>query len=137
MNKYTLETLSVGLEESFEVEITSEMQSAFCMFTKDVNPMHTDIQYANSKGFDKPLVYGMLTASFYSTLVGVYLPGKYCLFQECTLSFNAPVYIGDRLTISGLVKEVNSTLKRITIKARIRNQSAKTVSKATLVVGLV
>ena len=47
-----------------------------------------------------------------------------------------PVYIGDRLSVTGKITELNEALKRITIKARIRNQKGETVSRATLAVGV-
>lgn len=136
MNKYTMRDICVGIVESFTVEITKEMQDAFTKITGDINPMHIDYQYAIDNGFQQEIVYGMLTASFYSTLVGVYLPGKYCLFHECDVSFNKPVYVGDVLTVVGEVVEIHEVFNRITIKAFIKNQEGKKVSKAMLIVGI-
>jgi acyl dehydratase len=78
----------------------------------------------------------MLTASFYSTLVGVYLPGKYAIFQEADINFRSPAYIGDTLTVKGKITEIDPVLKRIYIKAEIQNQYGKKVSTAALAVGL-
>jgi acyl dehydratase len=41
----------------------------------DINPLHLDRDYARARGFPDVVVYGLLASSFYSTLVGVYLPG--------------------------------------------------------------
>jgi len=119
----------------FEVTVTSEMMDQFLAISGDNNPMHVDSNYAKSKGYPDRLVYGMMTASFYSTLVGVYLPGKYCLLQELKTSFYNPVYIGDSLTIKGVVTEKNMGLRRIEISAKIVNQSGKKISKAKIMVG--
>ena len=74
-------------------------------------------------GGDKDrMVYGMYTASLYSMLVGVYLPGERRLFHECDIHFCAPVYIGDVLTVRGSVKEIDPRFSRIVLKAEIRNQ---------------
>lgn len=78
----------------------------------------------------------MCTASLYSTLVGVYLPGKKCLFRECNVQWPNPVYIGDTLTVYGEVKEKDERINTITIKAYIKNQDGKKVSRATLVCGV-
>lgn len=136
MNHYSLEDLSVGMSEEFQVVITKEMHETFTKLTGDVNPMHMTEEYAKEHGYDGRLVYGMLTASFYSTLVGVYLPGERCVFHEIKTTFNAPVYEGDELTIKGTVEEIHEMFKRVKIKAEIRNGSGKKVSRATLVVGL-
>lgn len=136
MNHYSLEDLSVGMSEEFQVVITKEMHETFTKLTGDVNPMHMTEEYAKEHGYDGRLVYGMLTASFYSTLVGVYLPGEHCVFHEVKTTFNAPVYEGDELTIKGTVEEIHEMFKRVKIKAEIRNGAGKKVSRATLIVGL-
>jgi len=139
-NELRPEDIALGYEvifpsESEGVTITEDMHNNFTKTTGDINPMHIDNDFAKAKGFNGVLCYGMLTASFYSTLVGVYIPGKYAIFQEADISFQKPVHIGDSLRIKGKVSEINEILKRITIKAEIRNQRNERVSKATLVVG--
>lgn len=136
MNHYTISELETGKKETFTVRITEEMQETFMQLTGDVNPMHREDEYAREKGFEGRLAYGMLTASFYSTLVGVYLPGERCLFQECDVSWRKPVYIGDELTVTGEVKEKDERWQRVIIKASMVNQKGEKVSKATLVVGI-
>jgi 3-hydroxybutyryl-CoA dehydratase len=138
-NEARLGDLLVGQEVSFPEEglpVTAEMQHLFLGLTGDNSPCHMDEGFAIEKGFRGRLVYGMLTASFYSTLVGVYLPGKYALFQEAHIDFCSPVYTGDTLTVKGKITEIDPVLKRVYIKAEIRNQSGKKVSKASLAVGL-
>lgn len=78
----------------------------------------------------------MLTASFYSKLVGVYLPGEKCLFRQCDIQWPRPVYIGDALTVVGKVEEKDDRVHTIKIKAFIKNQKGEKVSRATLIVGV-
>ena len=68
MNKYKFEDIRIGLEEEFKANITEEMVKEFREITGDINPLHNDIEYAKSKGYDDKVVYGMLTSSFLSTL---------------------------------------------------------------------
>ena len=137
MNEYKLEDMYVGMTEEFSVEITEGMQNNFRESTGDINPIHSDKNFAKEKGFDNVLVFGMLTASFFSTLVGVYLPGKNCLFQECKdIRFHSPVFIGDSLKITGQVVEIDNRFNRITVKASIRNQEGKKVCSAKLIAGV-
>ena len=136
MNHYTFEDLHVGMKESFTVEITEKMQRAFTDMSGDVNPMHLDKNECLAEGYRDCLVYGMCTASFYSTLVGVYLPGEKCLFHQCEVEWPAPVYIGDTLTVTGTVKEADPQFRRIVIKAEMRNQDNVKVSRAKLTVGI-
>lgn len=137
MNEYKLEDITLGMTEEFKVKITQKMQNDFRENSGDINPMHSDKSFAKEKGFEKPLVFGMLTASFFSSLVGVYLPGKNCLFQECKeIRFHSPVFVGDELTVKGEVIEIDERFRRITIKATIRNQEQKKVCSGKLIAGV-
>ena len=132
MKEYKFNDINIGLGESFEVLITDSMVDSFREITGDINPLHTDCNYAKSKGYPDMVVYGMLTSSFYSTLVGLYLPGKHSLLQAINISFNVPVFIGDRLIVYGEVTYINEAYKQLEIKAFITNQNNKKVSKAKI-----
>ncbi|MBT5231624.1 MAG: dehydratase [Methylococcales bacterium] len=136
MNNYLFKDIYVGLEHAFDATIDASMQEKFIAISNDTNPLHTDVSYAKSKGFDGTLVHGLLTSSFYSTLVGVYLPGKFCILQGIDISFSKPVYLNDHLHISGKVKYINEAYQQIEIKAIISNQDNVKISKATIKVGI-
>ncbi len=131
-NDFALEDLQVGQQEQFTVSITADKQALFTILSGDVNPIHLDTEYAQAKGFDDCVVYGMCTASFYSTLVGVYLPGKRCLFLEACIQWPRPVYIGDTLKITGVIKSIDTRFRIAELGSKITNQHGKIVSKAKL-----
>ena len=136
MNEYTYEEITVGQKESFEVTVTDEMMASFCAITGDINPLHNDSDYAVSKGHPGRVVYGMLTGSLLSTLAGVYLPGKRSLIQEVKIKFPKPVYIGDTLTVEGVVEEKHDSYSLIIIKVTIKNQKGEKVCRARMQVGV-
>lgn len=137
MNSYTMQELEEGKTKAeFDVIITEQMMDSFCQLSGDKNPMHFDCEYAKSKGMKEKTVYGMLVASFYSQLVGMYLPGKFCLLHEIKINFNKPVYSGDILHISGIIKEKKELFQRVVIVARIHNQDKEKVSSAVITVGV-
>jgi 3-hydroxybutyryl-CoA dehydratase len=136
VNEYKFLDIVLGLEESFEVKIDVSKMDKFLDISNDINPLHIDNNYAKEKGFSSRVVYGLLTSSFYSTLVGVYLPGKYGILQGVDIQFSKPVYIGDTLKISGKVIYINIAYKQIEIKAFITNQNNEKVSKATIKTGV-
>lgn len=76
MNAYKISDISVGMKESFTCTVTAEMMRKFLDITADENPLHTDESFAKTKGFPSRVVYGMLTASFISTLGGFIFPGS-------------------------------------------------------------
>jgi 3-hydroxybutyryl-CoA dehydratase len=136
MNEYKFSDIEIGLEESFKVKIDASKMDKFLDISNDINPLHVDSNYAKKKGFSGRVVYGLLTSSFYSTLVGVHLPGKYCILQGIDIQFSKPVYIGDALKISGKVSYINESYKQIEIRASITNQNNEKISKATIKTGV-
>jgi 3-hydroxybutyryl-CoA dehydratase len=136
MNEYKFSDIEIGLEESFEVKIDASKMDKFLDISNDINPLHVDSNYAKKKGFPGRVVYGLLTSSFYSTLVGVHLPGKHCILQGIDIQFSKPVYIGDALKISGKVSYINEAYKQIEIRAFITNQNNEKVSRATIKTGV-
>jgi len=136
MNSYKFDDINVGLEGSFSVKVDSEKLDKFLEISGDLNPLHSNAEYSKSKGFSDRVVYGMLTSSFFSTLVGVYLPGKYCILQGIDIQFSNPVYIDDILTITGKVSYINEAYKQLELKAVIINQDNTKISKATIKVGV-
>lgn len=136
MNRYTYEEIEVGTKASFEVTVTQQMQDAFTSITGDENPLHLSDDFAAAKGYPGRVVYGMLTASFYSTLAGMYLPGENSLIHSVEVKCARPVFVGDKLTVEGRVEEKNDTYRLVKLKAVIRNEKGEKVSKAVMQVGI-
>ena len=136
MNHYILADIQPGLTHSFTVTITQEMMDQFHAITGDCSPIHMDAAYAAQRGYAAPVVYGMLGASFFSTLAGVHLPGEHCLLHSVESKFSKPIFVGDTLTISGKVSEVNETFREITIKATITNQDGVKVTRGVIKAGV-
>lgn len=136
MKEYTISEIEIGMRESFQKKITKEMEDAFREISGDNNPLHKDDEFAmelSSGKFLNHVTFGMLTASLYSTMAGMYLPGKYSLIHSFDeLSFMNPVYTGDILTARGEVIAKNEDLKLIQLKVVIRNQNNKVVSRAKM-----
>lgn len=136
MNQYTLADMTPGLTESFTVTVTEEMMAAFEAITGDCSPIHVDADYAKGRGYPGRVVYGMLGASFFSTLVGVYLPGEHCLLHGVECKFAKPIFIGDTLTVTGTVTNVSEAMAEAEIKAVITNQDGKRVTRGVIRAGL-
>jgi Acyl dehydratase len=136
MNKFSYEDLQIGLSQEFLTEITQDMMEQFRSITGDINPLHNDKKFAEGKGYDGCVVYGMLVSSFYSTLAGVYLPGERSLIQSIDIKMVKPVFVGDRLTVRGEVQERHDTFKMVRLKCQITNQLGKKGSKAVMQIGV-
>ena len=136
MNNYTIDQLYDGMTESFKVVITDKMMDSFREITGDVNPLHMSDDYAKEKNFDSKVVFGMLSSSFLSTLAGVYLPGKRSLIREVDVKMKKPVYVGDELTVSGQVCDIDAELNIFYIKVTITNQNGDKVLRGKMQMGI-
>jgi 3-hydroxybutyryl-CoA dehydratase len=136
MNTFTFDELKLGQSISFKATVTKEDFESFKAHSHDVNPLHNDEDYAKSQGFPSRVAYGMLSASYFSTLAGVYLPGQYALIHTVNLKFLKPVYEGDVLSISGEIVDLNETFHFIEVKAVIHNQHNTAICKAQMQIGV-
>lgn len=135
MNHYSINDLTIGHRESFTTEITSDMFDKFREITGDINPLHNNEDFAKDLGRKGRVAFGMLTASFLSTLAGVYLPGERSLIHSVETKFTKPVYIGDVLNVSGEVLEINDTVNQIVLRVEIKNQNEEKVLRGKMKVG--
>ena len=136
MNRFTYDELFFFFFAVFTREIIVEMMGQFRAVSGDNNPLHVNVDFARTHGFSDRVVYGMLTASLYSCLVGEHLPGERCLLQCVYSDFLHPVFIGDTLRVEGKITEKNDSVRQIVVKAVIRNQNGEKVSKARIEVGV-
>ena len=135
MNTYRWEDMAIGLKQSFEAVFTEEMMHGFAAISGDHNPLHVDVNYALTHGYPSPVVFGLMSSSLYSRLVGMYLPGQFALLQGIDIDFSAPCFAGETLMVEGEVSFLNEAYHRFEIRGRIRKVDRKLVSKSTIRVG--
>ena len=123
--EYTFDEIMLGVKTKFTVQITESTINEFARISGDHNPLHMNEQYAAKTQFSKRVCHGMLLASFFSRLVGMYMPGKNALYFSQTLNFQTPCFVGDKVTIEGEVIDKSQSTKIITIKTTAHNQVGK------------
>ncbi len=121
------EDIEVNDEIKFNVTITEEMIDNFAALSGDYNPMHTNQEYASNTDFGKKICHGMLLASFFSRLVGMYIPGKKALYFSQSLNFRNPCFINDEVTIIGIIIEKKLSTKMIKLKTIIKNLKGQVI----------
>jgi len=103
------------------------MLDDFARLSGDYNPLHMNENYAYSTIFKRRVCHGMLVASFFSRLVGMYIPGKNALYFSQTLKFIHPCFIDDTLKIEGKVLDKSESTKLITLKTSVFNDMGKCI----------
>lgn len=129
--EYSFDEIKVGLIHNFEVIIDEELIKKFANISGDFNPLHMDEQYAKETKFGKRVVHGMLLASFFSRLVGMYLPGKNALYFSQNLNFVEPCFIGDKIIVQGEIMDKSEATKIIKLKTSIKNKEGKLLVEGT------
>ena len=123
--EYKFDEIILGTKTKFTVEINVSMINEFAKISGDNNPLHMDEYYASKTQFGKRVCHGMLLASFFSRLIGMYMPGKNALYFSQTLNFQTPCFVGDLITIEGEVIDKSQSTRIITIKTIAYNQTDK------------
>lgn len=124
--KYT--EIKIGDKAEVIHTITETDISKFVDLTGDDNKLHVDKDFAGRTEFKKPVVHGMLGASFISTLIGTKLPGDGALWFSQTLKFLKPVRVGDTINVLAEVISKNDKTKVIELKTVIYNQNKQIVT---------
>lgn len=133
INNYSFEDISIGMQEDFTRTITEHDVVTFAALSGDHNPLHLDAEYAKKTPFKQRLVHGMLFGSLCSTLVGMHLPGKKCLYLSQTLVFRNPVFINDTVHVQGEVIAKSDSTRLITIEITITTRDKVAVTGTAVV----
>ena len=122
---YSFNEIKIGLEHHFEISINEKLEEDFAQISGDFNPLHMDEQYAKETKFGKRVCHGMLLGSFFSRLIGMYLPGKNALYFSQNLNFIEPCFIGDVIIVKGKITDKSEATKMIKIETTIKNDTGK------------
>lgn len=121
--------IKVGDKATLQHKITQNDIEKFVDLTGDDNKLHIDKDYAARTSFKKPVVHGMLGASFISTIIGTKLPGDGALWFSQTLEFLLPVRVGDEITVRAEVIKKNDRENIIELNVEILNQNRQVVTR--------
>jgi 3-oxoacyl-[acyl-carrier protein] reductase len=130
------EDFAVGDHAELQHVLTQADVESFAALTGDTNPLHVDPEFARTTSFRKPVVFGMLSASFISTIIGTKLPGTGSLWTRQTLDFLQPAFVGDTLRVSARVRQRSDALRAIVLDITVTNQHGQQLIAGDAVVKL-
>ena len=109
---HAFEDLALGQSESLMRTVMERDIALFAELSGDANPIHLSDHYAAGTRFGQRIAHGMLTASLVSAVIGTRLPGPGAIYLSQTLTFLAPVRIGDVVTVRVEVVELVEERRR-------------------------
>jgi 3-hydroxybutyryl-CoA dehydratase len=126
--------LQIGSKATRTKTISAEDVETFARISGDNNPVHLDDDYAATTPFGRRIAHGMLTASLISALLANDLPGPGTIYLSQTLTFKAPVFLGETITATVEVTAYRENRRIATLKTTCHNQDGKLVLEGEAVV---
>ena len=127
-------TLKVGDRVSLSKAFTEEEVFQFAETSTDKNPLHLDKEFGAASIFGERIVHGMLVASLFSGLIGMELPGQGSIYLGQTLSFKAPVRIGEEVIASVEIIKIREDKPIVTLQTLCVNAEGVVVIEGEAVV---
>jgi 3-oxoacyl-[acyl-carrier protein] reductase len=119
------EDIAVGQRADLTHVLTQSDVEAFAALSGDYNPLHMDEEFARKTQFRKPVVHGMIPASFISTLIGMMLPGGGALWTSQKMDFVNPARVGDVLRAEAVVTQKSPSTQTVVLAVRVTNQDGR------------
>jgi phosphate acetyltransferase/phosphate butyryltransferase len=131
----TFDEIAVGDRAAIERTLTATDIQLFAAMSGDINPQHIDAEFAASTRFQGVIAHGMWGAALISAVLGTRLPGPGTVYDGQTLRFQAPIRVGDTLTVSVTVTARDETTHHVILDCLCTNQDGQTVisGQATVV----
>jgi 3-hydroxybutyryl-CoA dehydratase len=122
-------------EESFVV--SNNTHQDFMQLSQDKNPLHTNEEFAFSKGFKGIVMHGNILNAFLSHFIGECLPTKNVIIHSQDIQFKNPVYLDDKLSFTASVSGVFESVNAVEFKYYFKNSQTKIVAKGKIQIGII
>lgn len=134
MNSVPIDQLQIGDARESRKTVSETDVYLFAGITGDFNPMHVDHEYAKTTPFGARVAHGPLTLALCAGILGTELPGLGTVAVSNHIEYQAPVFIGDTITVRVEVAELDPERNRATMGITWRNQDGTQVAEGAMVV---
>jgi len=108
----------------------------FIQLSQDQNPLHTNKDFAISKGFEDVVMHGNILNAFLSYFIGECLPAKNVIIHSQEIQFKNPVYMNNDLQFHAEVTGAFESVMAVEFKFNFKNAASKIVAKGKIQIGL-
>jgi acyl dehydratase len=118
-------SFQVGDGFSFERYISAEDVKQFAEVVGDLNPVHLDVNFAESSFFKQRIVHGAFLAGLISKILGMDFPGQGTIYISQNSMFKRPVYVDTTVNVEVKVTEVLAEQRRLVLDTNVLNEEGK------------
>ena len=123
--------IKVGDKASLTRTLTQRDIEIFAAMSGDINPLHTDAEFARHDLFHHLIAHGMWGGALISTVLGTALPGPGTIYRGQTLAFHRPIVVGDTVVVSVAVQEKKAEDHSLLLACRVTNQDGEVAIDGT------
>ena len=116
--------------------ITQETYQQFQLCSNDKNPLHTNEEFAKSKGFTNKVMYGNILNTFLSFFIGECLPTKNVIIHHQEIYFKNPIYMNKKLEFVASVSGIFEAVNAIEFKYKFIKPGGKIAAKGLIQIGV-
>ena len=132
-----MKTFYVGEKASLTKTATRESIDSYAAVSGDYNPIHMDEEYARGTIFRKCIAHGLFCLGIVSTIIGTILPGNGTALINEQIKYLAPVFIGDEITATVTISEINKDKNLMSLSFLCENQNGVTVLSGCCLVKMI
>ena len=129
--------MKVGTTYRQNYLVDERVYMRFIELFEDSNPLHTDDNFAKSKGFKSRVMHGNILNGFLSHFIGECLPQKNVIIHSQTIKYSKPVYLGQMLELHVEVADFFESVQTVEFKFYFKNENSEKVAKGNLSIGII
>ncbi|MFK8399958.1 MaoC family dehydratase [Pseudomonas sp. BGr12] len=126
--------ISAGDSFGQTITVTETHIVQACGMFGDYNPLHSDERFCEGSRFGRRILHGPMTGALMSASVGMYFYGTAVAYLEQSCSFVSPVFAGNTLTTTWVIKELLEKAKInggiAVLEGTCRNEEGDMVARA-------
>jgi len=126
-----LDTANVGDIFERQLIISEDLMKKFSNISGDLNPLHTNENFAKNKGFPGRVAYGNILNLMLSALVGMDLNNDSVMLLSQRIDYKKPVFLNDKIIATGTISVISKAVRVVELSMRFVNQEEVLVAKGS------
>ena len=115
---------------------TKDVYNNFQLFSGDINPLHTDAEFAKCRGFPERVMYGNILNGYLSYFVGMMLPSQNVIIHSQSIKFKNPFFMNEILDFSAKIDGLYERINVIDFKYSFTNTNKILIATGKLQIGV-